>query len=48
MDYEVKDKLFLEKILDVEFQDANITDKAVFYSGISEIKCLSQVCRSKI
>ena len=32
IDYEVREKLFLEKVLDVEFQDATITEKAVFYS----------------
>jgi hypothetical protein len=33
LDFEVRQKLFLEKVLDVEFQDATITDKAVFYAG---------------
>ena len=33
MDFEVREKLFLEKVLDMEFQDPPIADKAVFYSG---------------
>ncbi|XP_059083812.1 meckelin-like [Tigriopus californicus] len=32
LDYEIKDKFVLEKILDVEFQDVNITEKAIFYA----------------
>ena len=32
LDYEVRDKMFLETVLDIEFQDAVAGDKAVFYT----------------
>ena len=32
LDYDVRDKLFLEKVLDCEFYDVSVSDKAVFYS----------------
>ncbi len=35
LDFEVRDKLFLEKVMDIEFQDTSLTDKAVFYTDSS-------------
>ena len=32
LDYEVRDKMFLETVLDVEFQDGLANEKALFYS----------------
>ena len=34
LDFEVREKLFVESVLDIEFQDPAIMDKAVFYTGI--------------
>ncbi len=36
LDFEVRDRLFLEKVMNVEFQDASITDKAIFYTGAAK------------
>ena len=33
LDFEVRDKLFIESVFDIEFQDPSIMDKAVFYTG---------------
>ena len=33
LDFEIRDKLFVESVFDIEFQDPSITDKAVFYTG---------------
>ena len=33
LDFEIRDKLFIESVFDIEFQDPSITDKAVFYTG---------------
>ena len=35
LDFEVREKLFLESVFDIEFQDPTISDKAVFYTGIT-------------
>ncbi len=40
LDYDVKDKLFLEKVLDCEFFDSSNSDKAIFYTGKNA--CLQQ------
>ena len=31
LDFEVRDRLFLESVMDIEFHDTSITDKAIFY-----------------
>ncbi len=33
LDFEVRDKMVVESILDIEFQDPSISDKAIFYTG---------------
>ena len=33
LDFEVRDKMIVESILDIEFQDPTISDKAIFYTG---------------
>ena len=42
LDFEVRDKMIVESILDIEFQDPTISDKAIFYSGKKKLGCLSQ------
>ena len=32
LDYDVRERLFLEKVLDCEFFDVSASDKAVFYA----------------
>ena len=34
LDFEVRDRLFLESVMDIEFQDTNVSEKAIFYKGI--------------
>ena len=31
LDFEVKDRLFLESVMDIEFQDTSISEKAIFF-----------------
>ena len=33
LDFEVRDRLFLESVMDIEFQDSNVSEKAIFYKG---------------
>ena len=39
LDFEIRDKLFVESVFDIEFQDPSITDKAVFYTGTNVNIC---------
>ncbi len=36
----MREKLFLEKVMDIEFQDASMTEKAIFYSGNESGLCV--------
>ena len=34
LDFEVRDRQFLETVLDIEFHDPTISEKAAFYTGV--------------
>jgi hypothetical protein len=46
LDFEVRDKMAVESILDIEFQDPSISDKAIFYTGKTKLllKKISLTC----
>ena len=37
LDFEVRDRLFLESVMDIEFQDSNVSEKAIFYKGMHSV-----------
>ena len=47
LDFEVRDKMIVESILDIEFQDPTISDKAIFYSGKKNLDVLVRLEPSK-